>query len=196
LSASTWPPDASGVAGRGPAREVPAAVLVPLFERSGEPYVVLTLRRADLRRHAGEIAFPGGRRDAEDRTLTDTALREAHEEIGLDPAAVTLIGELPSVSTFATGYVISPVLGAIGERTEWRPAEAEVAAVLELPLATIRAGLGPVEIERRGMRFRTDAFTVDGQIIWGATARILGYLFERIDEDGPLDLSVGPAAAS
>ena len=191
MSASTWPPEVPGGARSQPAREIPAAVLVPLFQRDGEPHVVLTLRRDDLRRHAGEIAFPGGRRDDVDASLTDTALREAQEEIGLSPDSVRLLGELPTVSTFATGYVIHPVLGAIADGARWEPAEAEVAAVLEFSLEAIRAGRAPVELERRGFRFWTDSFTVDGDLIWGATARILGHLFERISDGPPLDLS-GP----
>lgn len=100
MSAFTWPPDASAsasFAAPGTGEPVAAAVLVPMFlaPDGDEPHVVLTRRRADLRRHAGEISFPGGRRDAEDPTLTDTALREAEEEIGLPRADVTLLGELP-----------------------------------------------------------------------------------------------------
>ncbi len=163
-------------------------MLVPLFERHGDVFAVLTVRRDDLRRHAGEISFPGGRRDADDASLTDTALREAREEIGLEPESVRLLGELPSVSTFATGYVIQPVIGAIADGTQWTPAQAEVAAVLELSLHSIEAGRAPVELERRGFRFWTEAFTVDGHVIWGATARILSHLFERIESGPALDL--------
>ena len=88
---------------------------MPLFlaRRASEPHVVLTRRRADLRRHAGEISFPGGRRDPEDADLADTALREAEEEIGLPRADVRLLGELPPTSTFVTNYVIHPFVGLI-----------------------------------------------------------------------------------
>ena len=100
MSASTWPPDspeAALLARAAPAEEIPAAVLVPLFLAGDlpEPHVVLTLRRADLRRHAGEISFPGGRKDAEDRDLTETALREAEEEIGLPRADARVLAMLP-----------------------------------------------------------------------------------------------------
>jgi len=89
-------------------------VLVPLLlAPPQEPYVVLTRRRADLRRHAGEISFPGGRQDPEDANLMDTALREAEEEIGLPRADVNVLGELPSTSTFATNYLIHPFVGSI-----------------------------------------------------------------------------------
>src|SRR5665213_199053 len=102
LSAFTWPPEnpAAGNLERAqPAEQVQAAVLVPLYlaPDAGEPHVVLTRRRADLRRHAGEISFPGGRRDPEDADLTETALREAEEEIGLPREQVTLLAWQPDL---------------------------------------------------------------------------------------------------
>src|SRR5437660_1318775 len=123
------------------AEEIPAAVLVPLFlaGTAEEPHVVLTRRRADLKRHAGEISFPGGRRDAEDADLLETALREAEEEIGLPRTEVRLLGELPATSTFATNYVIHPFVGRIAEGRAWRLSAREVDAVLELPLEALRA---------------------------------------------------------
>jgi len=169
-------------------------VLVPLFlaGEEREPHVVLTRRRADLRRHAGEISFPGGRRDAEDANLTDTALREAEEEIGLMRSQVSLLGELPTTSTFVTGYVIHPFVGTIPADLAWRPSAREVDAVLELPLDAVRAGRTRTNIERRGITFKTDAYIVDEQVIWGATARILEHLLERLtppDADGRLALT-------
>src|ERR1700761_1556911 len=87
---------------------IAAAVLVPLYLADDELHVVLTRRRADLRRHAGEISFPGGRQDPEDPDLRSTALREAEEEIGLPRESVDVLGELSPVSTFVTGYLIHP----------------------------------------------------------------------------------------
>jgi 8-oxo-dGTP pyrophosphatase MutT (NUDIX family) len=158
-------------------------VLVPLFvggER-GEPHVVLTKRRADLRSHAGEISFPGGRRDAEDADLETTALREAEEEIGHARSHVALIGTLPATATFATSYVIHPFVAQIPAGLAWSLSAREVEAVLELPLARVRAGLEKVPLERRGITFQTDAYVVDGHTIWGATARILSHLFARLE---------------
>jgi 8-oxo-dGTP pyrophosphatase MutT (NUDIX family) len=192
LSAFTWPPDASatGATDRpAPAEEVPAAVLVPLFLAGAEeePHVVLTRRRADLKRHAGEISFPGGRRDPEDRDLSETALREAEEEIGLPRAAVRMLGELPPTSTFATNYVIHPFVGLIPEGLAWRLSPREVDAVLELGLRELRAGRTRTHMERRGISFETDAFLLDDHVIWGATARILEDLLEQLDsESGPV----------
>ncbi len=141
---------------------------------------MLTRRRADLRRHAGEISFPGGRQDSEDADLTHTALREAEEEIGLVRSQVSLLGALPATSTFATSYIIHPFVGQIPAGVAWRPSATEVDAVLELPLNAVRAGRTRTSIERRGITFETDAYVVDEHLIWGATARILEHLLERL----------------
>ncbi|HTQ69500.1 MAG TPA: CoA pyrophosphatase [Solirubrobacteraceae bacterium] len=187
MSGFTWPPEGAPAApGSRPRGETQAAVLVPLFlnERS-EPHVVLTRRRADLRRHAGEIAFPGGRRDEEDESLRDTALREAEEEIGLPREQASVIGELPPTSTFATGYLIHPFVATIPPGTAWTPSPREVDTVLELPLRDVREGRTTAELERRGIRFRTDAYVVEEHLIWGATARIIEDLLERLRDGGP-----------
>jgi 8-oxo-dGTP pyrophosphatase MutT (NUDIX family) len=157
-------------------------VLVPLFLLAEEPHAVFTRRRGDLRRHAGEISFPGGRRDPEDADLADTALREAEEEIGLPRAEVRLLGELPSTSTFVTNYVIHPFVGLIPAGLAWRISEREVDAVLELPLRALRESRTRTRMERRGISFETDAYIVDDHLIWGATARILEHLLERVED--------------
>jgi 8-oxo-dGTP pyrophosphatase MutT (NUDIX family) len=174
-----------------------AAVLVPLFitSQAGPPHIVLTRRRADLRRHAGEISFPGGRKDPGDADLAATALREADEEIGLQPNAVRMLGELPAVSTFATGYEIHPFVGAIEPGQQWRVSAREVDAVLELPLHGLRESRTRTRMERRGITFETDAYALDGHLVWGATFRIIETLLARLGEDGPdgrLSLSDAP----
>jgi len=190
LSAFTWPPDSSTSASFDRPQagaQVPAAVLVPLF-RAGEahePHVVLTRRRADLRRHAGEISFPGGRQDGEDADLMHTALREAEEEIGLMRSQVSVLGGLPATSTFATNYIIHPFVGEIPAGLAWRPSAREVDAVLELPLDAVRSGRTRADIERRGLTFETDAYVVGEHLIWGATARILEHLLERLQTTAP-----------
>lgn len=161
---------------------VPAAVLVPLYEvGDADLRVVLTKRRTDLRRHAGEISFPGGRHDPDDDTLADTALREAEEEIGLMRAEVTVVGALERTSTFVTNYAIHPFVGLIDRRHRWRASASEVEAVLEPSLRNVRAGRTRTRIERRGIAFETDAYVFDDQLVWGATARILEDLLARIE---------------
>jgi 8-oxo-dGTP pyrophosphatase MutT (NUDIX family) len=157
-------------------------VLVPLFlDAAGEPSVVLTRRRDELRRHAGEISFPGGRKDPEDADLCATALREAQEEIGLAPEGVELIGALQPTPTIATNYAVYPFVGLIEPGTTWLPAEAEVAEVLELRLADLRAGYARRRMLRRGVPFRTDTYVVGDHLVWCATARMLADLFDRLD---------------
>jgi 8-oxo-dGTP pyrophosphatase MutT (NUDIX family) len=162
---------------------VEAAVLVPLFVRGDELHVVLTRRRDDLRRHAGEISFPGGRRDDADADLRATALRESHEEVGIPPGAVELVGALQPTPTIATNYAIHPFVGLIEPGFAWKPSEREVAEVLELSLADLRAGCTRRRMLRRGVPLRTDVYVVGETLIWGATARMLGDLLDRVPPD-------------
>jgi 8-oxo-dGTP pyrophosphatase MutT (NUDIX family) len=167
-----------------------AAVLVALYVDDGELHAVFTQRREDLRRHAGEISFPGGRRDDTDPDLLFTALRETQEEIGLEPDAVNLIGALQPTPTIATGYAVYPFVGLIEAGQAWTLSPREVAEVLEWRLADVRAGYGRRRLLRRGLPIRTDTYVVDEKLIWGATARILADLFDRV---GPLLDSAGTA---
>jgi 8-oxo-dGTP pyrophosphatase MutT (NUDIX family) len=157
-----------------------AAVLVPLYESGGELHAVFTERRDDLRRHAGEISFPGGRYDEGERVLLATALREAEEEIGLPADAVEVLGALQPTPTIATGYAVYPFVGLIESGRAWTPSAGEVAEVLELSLRDLLAGYGRRRLVRRGLPIRTDTYLVDEHLIWGATARILADLFDRI----------------
>jgi 8-oxo-dGTP pyrophosphatase MutT (NUDIX family) len=171
-----------------------SAVLVALYVDDGELRGVLTKRRENLRRHAGEISFPGGRRDATDEDLLFTALREAHEEIGLPPEAVDVVGALQPTPTIVTGYAIYPFVGLIEPGRAWTLSPREVAEVLELPLGEILAGYARRRLIRRGLPIRTDTYLVAEKLIWGATARILADLFDRI---APwLQSAVIPAADS
>jgi 8-oxo-dGTP pyrophosphatase MutT (NUDIX family) len=196
LSASTSPPDpgdGQAIDRRERADQIAAAVLVPLLPGAGDDRgIVLTRRRADLRSHAGEISFPGGRRDPEDQTLTETALREAYEEVGLPRERVRLVGELPAISTFVTNYLIHPFVGIVPAGFAWQPSPREVDAVLELSLGELRASRTRTTLERRGIRFQTDAYIVGEHLIWGATARIIERLLERL-EQGALELPIAAA---
>jgi 8-oxo-dGTP pyrophosphatase MutT (NUDIX family) len=160
-----------------------SAVLVPLYLEDGALHAVFTRRRDDLRRHAGEISFPGGRQDEDEDDLRATALREAEEEVGLAPDDVELIGALQPTPTIATNYAVYPFVGLIEPGRTWRPSAAEVAEVLEFPLHRLRAGYARRRLLRRGVPFRTDVYCVDDQLIWGATARIVEDLLTRVPDD-------------
>jgi 8-oxo-dGTP pyrophosphatase MutT (NUDIX family) len=157
-----------------------AAVLAPLFAYPEDPGLVFTERRSNLRRHAGEISFPGGRRDRPGEDLLGTALRESEEEIGLEAADVEIVGALPPVSTVVTGYKVHPFVGLIPAGLPFRPSPDEVAAVLFLGLDELRAGYGMRRLLKRGVPIRTPTYEVGEHLIWGATARILGELLERL----------------
>jgi 8-oxo-dGTP pyrophosphatase MutT (NUDIX family) len=157
-----------------------AAVLIPLYLDAGELHAVFTKRRDDLKRHAGEISFPGGRQDFPDEDLRTTALRETEEEIGLPRDDVELVGALAPTGTFVTSYRIHPFVGVIKSGHEWTPAPMEVEEVLELSLPALVRGFEMQRLVRKGVPFRTPTYTVDGHFVWGATARIVEQLLERL----------------
>jgi len=161
-----------------------AGVLVPLYLAGDEIHAVFTKRRDDLRRHPGEISFPGGRHDEGEADLRITALREAEEEIGLPRTAVEVIGALAPTPTIATGYAVYPFVGLIEPGREWTLSAREVEQVLELSLPALRAGYSRRRLIRRGIPIRTDTYVVADDLIWGATARILSDLFDRIGGSG------------
>jgi 8-oxo-dGTP pyrophosphatase MutT (NUDIX family) len=162
-----------------------AAVLVPLFGHPERPGLVFTERRADLRRHAGEISFPGGRRDHADEALLETALREAEEEIGLDRTRVELVGALPPIGTFVTNYKVHPFVGLIARELDFVPNPDEVETVLAFSLEELRDGFAMRRLVRRGVPIRTPTYQVGEHMIWGATARILGELLKRLEASQP-----------
>jgi 8-oxo-dGTP pyrophosphatase MutT (NUDIX family) len=161
-----------------------AAVLVPLYLDGEEIHVVFTKRHEELRRHAGEIAFPGGRREDGESDLRETALREAQEEIGLAPTTVDIVGALQPTPTLATGYAVYPFVGLIDSGRAWVPNATEVTAVIELSVAQLIAGYGRRRLVRRGIPIRTDTYVVGDHLIWGATARILADLIDRLGAIG------------
>jgi 8-oxo-dGTP pyrophosphatase MutT (NUDIX family) len=165
-------------------RGTAAAVLLPLYGWPEDPGLIFTERRADLRRHAGEISFPGGRADEADADLETTALREAQEEIALDPTAVAIAGALPPTSTFVTGYRIHPFVGrvALPGELDLRPNPTEVETVLTFSLELLREGYEMRRLVRRGIPIHTPTYEVEGHFIWGATARILGDFLDRVGD--------------
>jgi 8-oxo-dGTP pyrophosphatase MutT (NUDIX family) len=159
-----------------------AAVLLALYGWPDEPGLIFTERRSDLRRHAGEISFPGGREDEGDRDLIATALREAEEEIALAPAAVEIVGALPPVGTFVTGYRVHPFVGLVADPAELglEPNPTEVETVLTFSLALLRENYEMRRLVRQGTAIHTPTYEVEGHLIWGATARILGDFIYRV----------------
>jgi 8-oxo-dGTP pyrophosphatase MutT (NUDIX family) len=160
---------------------IDAAVLVPLYIDRGDLHAVFTKRRDDLAHHAGEISFPGGRQDTPDEDLRLTALREADEEIGLPPTDVELVGALPPVGTFVTNYKIHPYVGVIKPGHSWTLQPTEVETILELSIPDLVSGFEMRRLVRKGVPFRTPTYTVDDNLVWGATARIVQHLLDRLE---------------
>ncbi len=159
-----------------------AAVLVPLFGYPEKPGLVFTERRHDLKRHAGEISFPGGRQDHPDEPLLETALREADEEIGLQSAGVEIVGALPPIGTFVTSFKVHPFVGLIEPDLEFVASPTEVETVLLFTFDQLREGFAMRRLVRRGVPIRTPTYVIDEHLIWGATARILGELLRRVPQ--------------
>jgi len=157
-----------------------AAVLIPLFLRNGDLVAVFTERREDLKKHAGEISFPGGRQDHPEEDLRETALREAEEEIGLSREDVDLVGALPPTGTFVTSYKVHPFVGLIEAAYAWTPQETEVAQILELSLPDLKRGFESKRLLRKGVPIKTPTYTVGGHLVWGATGRIVESLLQRL----------------
>jgi 8-oxo-dGTP pyrophosphatase MutT (NUDIX family) len=158
-------------AGRLAAGVTPASVLVPIITHEVELTVLFTRRTPHLRRHSGQVSFPGGRAEPDDATPEHTALRETHEEIGLPPARVEVLARMPEYLT-RTGYRVTPVIGLIAPPLELVPDSREVDEVFEVPLAFL---LDPANAQRRTREIegRTVGFYVfdyQGREIWGATA--------------------------
>ena len=151
-----------------------AAVLVPLLAVDGELSLLFTRRSNLLPHHQGQIAFPGGGHDPEDPDLAATALREAHEEIGLDPAHVRLLGPLDDLETVATRFLITPFVGVVPHPYQFRPSPDEVDLIFTVPLGRLES---PDALRRElwdfgGRKVPIDVYAVDGHVIWGATQRI------------------------
>jgi 8-oxo-dGTP pyrophosphatase MutT (NUDIX family) len=147
-----------------PGQTTAAGVLVPLFEKDGEAHVWLARRPTSMRSHAGQVAFPGGKRELADDSLLTTALRETEEELGIPPRHVDVLGPLDDVLTI-TGFTISPWVGWLAPEAKILPDPREVARAFAAPL---RAFLAPPSgvLPWRG-------WTVDGELVWGATAAIV-----------------------
>jgi 8-oxo-dGTP pyrophosphatase MutT (NUDIX family) len=166
-----------------PANPVPAAVLVPLVDRPGGLTVLLTQRAAQMAKHAAQISFPGGRLEETDADVASAALREAQEEIGLDPARVRVFGYLPD-HLVISGFRVTPVLSIVSPPFELQPNPAEVAEVFEVPMSHVfDASNHKARLRRVGDE---DILLYDipwqGQNIWGATAGMLLTFVRMVQE--------------
>jgi 8-oxo-dGTP pyrophosphatase MutT (NUDIX family) len=159
-----------------------AAVLAPLVE---EPVasLIFTVRSSDLSRHAGEISFPGGLQDPGE-TLSQTALRESFEEIGLDPGKTDVLGALPPVHTTVSGILVVPFVGMLESMPAFVVSEEEIEEVLTFTVARLAEVERPVEVARgAGRVWRGFAYELDGHVIWGATGVMLHALLQVIRKE-------------
>ena len=147
---------------------------MPLYEKEGQPHVLLTLRPSTMRRHAGQIAFPGGALDPGEGSL-EGALREAQEEVGLDRDRATVLGRLTEVIVLTTPFRLTPWVATVPYPYPYTAAPGEVEEILHVPLAALldEAAYGVTRIEAYGMFLDTHTYRAGAHLIWGATARVL-----------------------
>jgi 8-oxo-dGTP pyrophosphatase MutT (NUDIX family) len=159
-----------------------AAVLALVVE-GPERSIVFTERSATLRRHPGEVSFPGGLCEPEDASLVETALREAEEEIGLDRTAPLVLGALTAVHTFVSGILVAPFVAVIPDLPTLAPVDGEIARVLTVPVASLMAAEREIAWTRPGgARWDGWLYEVEGGTIWGATGRMLHELLALLRE--------------
>jgi 8-oxo-dGTP pyrophosphatase MutT (NUDIX family) len=163
----------------------PAAVLMPLWQQEGGLQVVFTKRTSSLPHHAGQISFPGGMADPDDPDLAYTALRETCEEIGVCEGLVEVVARLDQLLTI-TNFLVTPFVGVVEPAARFAPNPVEVERMVVVPLLKVLdpACYQPTDVCWQGMTLRQTALTHQGEIIWGATARILLNLLEILGESG------------
>lgn len=159
---------------------IPAGVLIPLVERAATLSVILTQRAADLKHHAGQVSFPGGRMEDHDPNVEATALRETHEEIGIEPRRVSVIGYLSPMPTI-TGYAVTPVVGLLAGEPNLVIDHSEVEYAFEVPLSFLLDSRNDVVVEREfyGSKVPMVEFHWDNERVWGATAMMI-LMFRKI----------------
>jgi 8-oxo-dGTP pyrophosphatase MutT (NUDIX family) len=163
-----------------------AAVLMPFRpQEDGSLKLLFTKRPDDMTSHPGQISFPGGASDPGDADHVATALREAHEEVGIPPEAVEVIGALEPMSTFVSDFAVWPIAGLVSPDVEIIANPSEVERVFEVSLAELVAVREQRELRRAGMTFTTEAFETHGGLIWGVTGYILARLLDRVADCVP-----------
>ncbi|MFI0488574.1 MAG: CoA pyrophosphatase [Yersinia sp. (in: enterobacteria)] len=157
-----------------------AAVLIPIICRP-EPTLLLTRRSVNLRKHAGQVAFPGGKADPEDRSLIDTALRETEEEVAIPVSAVHVLGQLAPLDSIS-GYQVTPIVGLVPANIAFHGNEEEVAGLFEIPLheALSLSRYYALDIHRSGVNHRIYLSWYESQFIWGLTADIIRNLAQQV----------------
>ncbi len=161
----------------------PAAVMLLLYSKDGNYCVLLNKRSEEVEYHKGEISFPGGAQDPEDKDFLETALRETEEEMGIDRADITILGELDDVAT-TSRFHVNVFVGSIGYPYKFKPSAVEIAEVLEVPIDSL---LDPanLRVETRwqdGKPVTSYAYAYDEHVIFGATARILHQFLELLSD--------------
>jgi 8-oxo-dGTP pyrophosphatase MutT (NUDIX family) len=163
---------------------VSSAVMIPLYQKQGQYYIVFIKRTETVKDHKGQISFPGGGRDANDRTLLHTAVRESREEIGLRSKDIEVIGELDDEITTTSNYIVTPFVAVIPWPYRFRKNEDEVAEIMEAPIAALleKDKLSEGSEILNGQPIKSYTYNYEGKVIWGATARILKKLLDIIEK--------------
>ena len=158
----------------------PAAVLIPIYKKDGEYHVLLTKRTEELEYHKGQICFPGGSHHDKDGSLRDTALREAYEEVGIQPEDVEILGELDSMGTLTSNFLITPYVGIIPYPYKFTVSQHEIDELIEVPFTALADDSNYWEETRtaEGVTGKASFFKYKDKVIWGATAKILKQLVD------------------
>jgi 8-oxo-dGTP pyrophosphatase MutT (NUDIX family) len=178
LARRVQPPESAGAGGDRAAMRR-AGVLIPLFVRGGQLWILFTRRTETVEHHRGQISFPGGAHEPGDENLLVTALRETQEEIGIAPDDVRLLGALSPLPT-VTNFYVEPYVAAIPQPYVFEPAQAEIAEIIEAPMAAL---MDPAVREEKRIAGRPEPILFyhhDGHVIWGATARMLAELLDAL----------------
>lgn len=161
---------------------VPAAVILPLYQKEGEYHILLTKRTEKVEHHKGQISFPGGARHEEDRSLEDTALRETFEEIGVQPEDVEILGQLDNMGTVSSNFLITPFVALIPYPYEFAANRDEIDELVEIPIAALLDEKNYREEFQiyEGRPYWSNVYEYRGKVIWGATARILKQFLDLV----------------
>jgi 8-oxo-dGTP pyrophosphatase MutT (NUDIX family) len=168
-----------------------AGVLLPLLEREGNMLILLTKRTDSVEHHKGQISFPGGAVDEEDDSFQETALRETREEIGLSEELIDILGPIDETLTVVSNFLIHPYVGFVRPARTYVVNPAEVEEVLEVPLSVFHPGYARMKdytFEHDGQSFQAPGYEYKGNVIWGATARIMDNFMHILGDRIPLPL--------